>query len=707
MPLVILVEDLHWIDPSSFEFLSYLIESKKQEALFILLTYRPSFASPWPAYPHVHEIDLNRLTHVAATEIVHRISGKPLPPEVLIQVLDQAEGVPLFIEELTKTLLESGQLRAGEERYEVLSPLRALAIPATLQDSLTARIDRLSSAKTVLQVGAVLGREFTYEILLSLLPLDAETLQQHLAQLQESGLLFLRGVFPEITYVFKHAMIQETAYQSLLKRTRQRYHRKIAHLLEERYPEIAQKRPELLAYHYTEADLTKAAIEQWLKAGRLANQRSTHLEAISHLTRGIALLASLPGSIERDRYELDLHLSLGAALITIRGYTDPVVEQTFARAQEICEQDGEAPERFWVLVGLHLYHQVRGNLGEAGRLAHLIQRLADVSGQPALRATALFLQGSQGFFLGDFNTALAPLEESYALALLEDSTYRVITGCDLRVLALCFSALVLWHRGEPERALVRGEQAIGLARELHHPYTLAAALIFIGGELRFYLGQREAMRRDAQEIIRISEEQRFPHWLVEAQFFLAWAEQSCPAALARCAGSPVYAELHRMIDKHAGVAHPFFLGILGDLLLTDGQLDPAWEVAQQALSTADRTGVRFWSAELLRIVGEAAARSEPPSTDGRVGATFAAAERAFLNALEVARQQGSVALEARVLTSLCRLWQAHQQPQRARELLERLAVDGAPQPDTSEWQYAQAMIKELAQGRTLRTFQPN
>jgi class 3 adenylate cyclase/tetratricopeptide (TPR) repeat protein len=695
MPLIILVEDLHWVDPSSLEFLSYLIESNGQEAFFVLLTCRPSFVSPWSACPHVNEIDLNRLTNASATEIVHRISGKPLPPEVLLQVLEHAEGVPLFIEELTKTLLESGQLRAGEERYEVLNPLRALAIPATLQDSLTARIDRLSNAKTVLQLGAVLGREFTYEMLLWLWPLDEETLLQHLAQLQESGLLFLRDVFPNTTYVFKHALIQEATYQSLLKSTRQRHHQKIAHLLEERDPETAQTRPELLAYHYTEAALAEAAIVQWLKAGRLANQRSAHLEAISHLTKGIALLADLLDLIERDRHELDLHLALGAALITIRGYTDPVVEKTFARAQEICERGGEAPERFWALIGLHLYHQVRGNLGEAGRLSRLIQRLADASGQAALRAIALFLQGSQGFFLGDFRTSLAQLETAYTLAPPEDSTYRAITGCDLQVLALCFGALVLWHRGEPERAQARGEQAIALARKLHHPHTLTAALIFVGGELRFYLGQREGMRRDAQEIIRISEEQCFPHWLAEAQFFLVWAEQGCTATPATGAGQTAYAELHRTIDAHAGVAHPLFLGILGDLLIAAGQLDSAREVAQQAVAAADQTGVRFWSAELLRIGGEAAARSGLHSD----------AERAFLDALEVARQQGSVALGARALTSLCRLWQVHPRPQRARELLTRLAA--APQPDVSEWQGALAMLAELAQGGTPCACQAN
>jgi predicted ATPase len=306
-PVLFLMEDLHWVDPTTLEFLSLLVDLGPTARILALLTFRPDFSPPWTGRSHLTQVTLPRLPRRQVAEMIDRVThGKALPPEVVEQVVAKTDGVPLFVEELTKMVLESGLLQEREKRYELTGPLPPLAIPTTLHDSLMARLDRLATVKGLAQLGATLGREFSYELLQAVSPWDEETLRRGLQQLVEAEFLYQQGLPPQATYLFKHALIQDTAYQSLLRSTRQQHHQRIAQVLEAQFPEICETQPELLAQHYTEAGLMAQAIPYWQRAGQQALQRSAHLEAIGHLTRGLAILTTLPDTPERVQQELDL-----------------------------------------------------------------------------------------------------------------------------------------------------------------------------------------------------------------------------------------------------------------------------------------------------------------------------------------------------------------------------------------------------------------
>ena len=314
-PVLAVYEDLHWADPSTLELLGALLEQAPTVPMLTVLTFRPVFVPPWPSRSHLTPITLNRLERPQVEALItHLAGGKALPAEVVAHIVAKTDGVPLFVEELTKMLLESDLLQEDTQHYVLTGPLTAVTIPATLQDSLMARLDRLGAARDVAQLGAVVGREFAYDVLQALAPLDEATLQARLAQLVEAELLYQRGRPPRARYVFKHALIQDAAYASLLKSTRQQVHQQIAQVLEARFPALVETQPELVAQHYTAAGCAEQAVVYWQRAGQQASDRSAHLEAISHLTTGIELLKTLPETPEHTQQALTLHIALGAAL---------------------------------------------------------------------------------------------------------------------------------------------------------------------------------------------------------------------------------------------------------------------------------------------------------------------------------------------------------------------------------------------------------
>jgi predicted ATPase len=337
-PVLFIIEDLHWTDPTTLELLNLLLDQIPTVSMLVLLTCRPHFQPAWHHRSYLTEITVNRLSHAQVEQIVTGMTdGKSFPAAVLQQILAKTDGVPLFVEEITKSLLESGQLRAVDEHYELTGSLSTFAIPATLQDSLMARLDRLVTAKGIVQMGVTIGRQFSYALLQVVTQVDAQTLQRELGRLVEAELVYQRGVPPQSTYMFKHALIQDAAYQSLLKSTRQHYHQRIAQVLEAQFPETAEAQPELLAHHYTEAGLTEKAVHYWYHTGQQAIQRSAHVEAISHLRTGLEMLQTLPETPERTQREVDMLIALGASLFATKGYATPEVEQTYSRAQHLYE----------------------------------------------------------------------------------------------------------------------------------------------------------------------------------------------------------------------------------------------------------------------------------------------------------------------------------------------------------------------------------
>ena len=342
-PVLAVWEDLHWADPSTLEWLGLVLDQTPTVPLCHLLTCRPEFPLPWAPRSYLTQLTLARLTRPQVEEMVRRVTGgKSLPAEVMQQIVAKTDGVPLFVEELTKTVLESGLLREHEDHYALTGPLPPLAIPATLQDALMARLDRLAEGKPVAQLGAVLGRTFAYELLQAVAPLDELALGRGLVQLVQAEVLYQRGVPPHATYTFKHALVQDTAYQSLLRSTRQQYHQRTAQVMVERFPDLAETQPELLAQHYTEAGLAEHAIPYWQRAGERAAGRSAHAEAIGHFHKALEVLTLLPDTSERAQQELTLQRALGASLLATRGFAAPEVEHAYSRARALCQRLGIA-----------------------------------------------------------------------------------------------------------------------------------------------------------------------------------------------------------------------------------------------------------------------------------------------------------------------------------------------------------------------------
>ena len=367
-PVLLVGEDLHWADPSTLEWFGLFMEQVPTARLLTLLTCRPEFRPPWPPRSYLTQLTLTRLSRPQVEEMVRLVAGgKPLPAEVVQHIVVQTDGVPLYVEEMTKLVLESGLVQAREDRYELTGPLPALAIPTTLRDALMARLDRLTTAKAVAQLGAMLGRTFSYDLLHAISPLDEATLQRELGRLVEAELLYQRGQPPQATYQFKHALIQEAAYQSLLRSTRQQYHERTAQVLAAQFAETVEAQPELLAHHYTEAGLNAQAVPYWQQAGQRALERSAMLEAVAHLTQGLEVLDTLPDTPERAQQELGLQIALGPALMNTKGFEAPEVERVYARARALCQQVGDARQLFRGAVGAVLFAYGAGGVAAGAR----------------------------------------------------------------------------------------------------------------------------------------------------------------------------------------------------------------------------------------------------------------------------------------------------------------------------------------------------
>jgi class 3 adenylate cyclase len=513
-PLLLIVEDLHWTDPSTLELLHLLIEQIPTTAILTVLTCRPTFQPSWHHRSYLTEVTVNRLSHAQVEQIVTGTTDrKTLPAAVLQQIMEKTDGVPLFIEELTKAILESGQLIAVDGHYELTGSLSTFAIPTTLQDSLMARLDRLVTAKAVAQYAAVIGRSFAYDLLSMVSHLDASTLQRELGRLIEAEIVYQRGVPPQATYVFKHALIQDAAYASLLKSTRQHYHQGIAQVLEVQFPETVDQQPELIAHHLTEAGLTEQSVAYWYKAGQRAIERSAHMEAISHLTKGLELLKTLPETPQRLQREVDMHIALGASLAATKGYAAPEVEQTYRYARQLCQHLEDPYQLFPVLRGLHMYSLLRAELQTAHTLGKHLLTLAQQSQDSAMLMVAYRALGTTVFHLGEAASAHTHLAQGIVLYdLQQHRTAAFLYGDDAGVVCHSFAALPLWILGYPNQGLARSKEAVTLAQQSAHLLSLSFVLSFTA---MFHQFRREghATQERAEATIVLATEQGFSLWV--------------------------------------------------------------------------------------------------------------------------------------------------------------------------------------------------
>ena len=517
-PVLFVMEDLHWVDPTTLEFLTLLVDQGPTARILALWTFRPDFSPPWTGRSHLTQVTLPRLSRQQATEMTDRVAhGKALPAEVVAQVVAKTDGVPLFVEELTKMVLESGLLQEEEERYALTGPLPPLAIPATLHDSLMARLDRLATVKSLAQLGATLGREFAYALLQAVSPWDEETMQRGLHQLVEAEFLYQRGLPPHATYLFKHALIQDVAYQSLLKSTRQHYHQHIAQVLEQRFPDIAATQPELLAHHYTEAGLHAQAISYWQKAGLRASERSAYIEALAHLTAGLSLLPLLPATLARTQGELVLQLALGPVLAATKGNAAPEVGQVYTRARALCQEIGETPHHFPVLVGLWRFALIQGEFLQAHELGLQLLDLAERARDAALHLEAQRALGMTLYFLGDLMATRLHLEQG--MSLYDPQQHRAhaaLYGRDPGVDCYAYAALTLGLLGYPDHALAHMHTALTLAEQLAYPLSQGWALALTAWLHQFHRPERLTQKRSEAAIV-LAHEHGFPQVSVAYQ----------------------------------------------------------------------------------------------------------------------------------------------------------------------------------------------
>jgi TOMM system kinase/cyclase fusion protein len=686
-PVLFVMEDLHWGDPTTLEFLSLLVDQGPTTRILALCTFRPDFSPPWTGRSHLTQVTLHRLPRQQATEMTNRVAhGKALPPEVIEQVVAKTDGVPLFVEELVKMVLESGLLQERAGRYELTGSLPPLAIPTTLHDSLMARLDRLAAVKAIAQLGATLGREFSYALLHAVSPWDEASLQRGLHQLVEAELLYQQGLPPQATYLFKHALIQEAAYQSLLKSTRQQYHQKVAQVLEAQFPEVAATQPELLAHHYMEAGLAAHTLPYWQRAGTRAIERSAYWEALSHLSTGLEVLLTLPDTSERTQQELLLQMTLGPVLAAIKGYAALEVEHTYARARALCHQVGDTPQFFPVLRGLWWFYLLRGELQTARELGEQLLNLAQGAHDPAFLLEAHYALGNTLNYLGELATAQAHFTQGIALYdRQQHRAHSLLYGQNPGVSCLSYAAQTLWLLGAPDQALQRSREALTLAQEVAHPLSLAYALFFAAWLHQLRREESLAQAR-VEAVISLAAEHGFVHWGA-----LGTILQGAVRAT-QGQGEEGIAQIRQGLGVFQATGArgvvSLLLALLAEAYGQDGQAEEGLRVLAEALAIVEHTGERRHEAELYRLKGELLLTR---STDHA-----AEAEACFRRALDVARRQQAKSWELRAAMSLARLWQRQSKRAEAYALLAPIYGWFTEGFDTADLQEAKALLEGLA-----------
>jgi predicted ATPase len=685
-PVLFILEDLHWSDPTTLEFIELLMDQIPAAAIDVILTCRPEFQPSWCHRSYLTEMSVNRLSREQIEQMAQQVVGDgQLPAEIVQQLIDKSDGVPLYVEEMTKAVLESGVLKESNGQYELAGSPALLSIPSTLQDSLMARLDRLVSAKAVAQSAAVLGRHFTYELLSAVSPLDEATLQQELARLVEAEIVYQRGMPPQATYTFKHALIQDAAYESLLRSTRQRYHRRIAQVLEAQFPDFIETQPELLAQHYTAAGCTEQAVVYWQRAGQQASERSANLEAISHFTTGIELLKTLPGTPDHIRQALTLHIVLGAALLLTKGQAAPEVEHTYTQARMLCQQVGETPELVPILYGLWRFYVVQRQFQTAQELGETLLHLAQHADDPALAVIAHYALGATLLWRGALPAARQHLTEAIAHHTTDQHHLMVFRiGQDPGVACRICTAFILWLLGYPNQALARLQEALTLAHTLRHPFSLAYARCW-AAIIYQWCQDAPAVHEQADAAVALATVQDFPLWAAQGMCLRGWAlamqGQDEEGMAQVCQGIAAW--------RAAGaVLHlPYLCTLLADVSAHLGHPEDGLQALVEAHTLMEQQEERYWEAEVCRLRGVLLLRQTETQQ--------AEAETWLQRALTVAHRQEAKSLELRAAMSLAKLWQSQNKRKDAYDLLAPVYNWFTEGFDTADLKDAKALLDEL------------
>jgi class 3 adenylate cyclase/tetratricopeptide (TPR) repeat protein len=658
-PIVLSFEDAHWADATSLELLDLTVERVRQLPVLALFTFRPEFEPPWIGLPNVGTLTLGRLDPNDVENMVARVTGgRALPTEVMKQIVAKTDGNPLFVEELTKAVLETGILVEDGEGYRLEGPLPPLAIPETLQDSLMARLDRLAPVREIAQIGAAIGREFSYSMVRMLVGRDETALKHALAQLEQAELVFRRGEPPAAVYSFKHVLVRDAAYESLLKSRRQQLHGKIARTLEERSAEIVASQPEIAAHHFTEAGLVEPAIDYWLKAGQHAARRSANAEALNHFARGLDLLPKVNDPMRRKKSELLLQTSLGHSLRSIKGWSIDSVRHAYTRALQLCKESGFDEHTLPAVFGLWTWNFLRAALGEAQTLAEHLVNTAENADDSVFKVLAYQALGFTLFARGKFAAAHAALERS--IGMCDDSkaaAYLDLSAQDPRVHVRLYDGMALWFLGYPDQALRICAEARRYADISQHPFTEAMART-ISLRLHQLRGEAAVVARQADATIALCEERGFVHYLAMTLILRGWAiaqQGEFDKGIAE-----IQTGLEKVRATDALLFESYTLGLLADACIKNERWGQAFEFLNQAeLKLDDEKFERFYAAEIYRLLGETYLRSRQDLDQ---------AERYLRKGLEVAREQKAKSFELKLCVSiydLCELRQSgdHYRPQ--------------------------------------------
>jgi class 3 adenylate cyclase/predicted ATPase len=684
-PVLMVFEDAHWVDPTSHELLDLTLDRVRRLPVLLIVTFRPEFQQAWAGQPHVTMLALNRLGERDVTALVRGLAGNaPLGNEIVEEIVERTDGVPLFIEELTKAVLERADQDNRVAAVLSASPLPALAVPSTLHASLIARLDRIgAAAKEVGQIGAVIGREFGYDLIEEVARRPAAELQLGLDRLSEAGLLLRRGVAPQSSYLFKHALVQDAAYSTLLRSRRQELHARVAAVLKRHFADFVERQPELLAHHLTAAGDTERAVDQWLKAGQFAAERNAHLEAIGHFERGLAELVLLPPSGERDRQEIASQLARGLSLVTAKGLNSAEALEAFRRARDLSDQRTDTDHLFVALWNLWMTTSLR-DIDAARPLSNKLLVLTQNNDDSALRLEAHHSAWFTRFYGGEPAAAHGHCDEGRSLYDFERHRSLALRygGHDPGVCACQHGAWSEWLLGYPEKALTSINEAVRLATRLAHPLSLDIAYLY---EAVLHLFRREPDRAlqcaDAAEAL--AAEQRLalnlePNMLRGSALLEQGAVEQAVASM--CEGLAVRQAVGWQLHQ------PYHLALHSQVRAEVVDHDGALAALADALAISEKSGQRWWQAEIHRLKGASLLSQK----------SLAEAEASFERSIQIARHQQAKSLELRAATSLARLWGERGRHAEAHELLAPVYGWFTEGFDTADLKDAKVLLDQLA-----------
>jgi class 3 adenylate cyclase len=684
-PVLIVCEDMHWADATTLELFDLAVDRIRGLPILVLMTFRPEFEPPWAGLANVSLLQLDRLDRQDTRALVEQVTvGRKLPGEMMAQIIEKTDGVPLFVEELTKMVLESGLLVENAGRYRLESPLPPLAIPATLQDSLMARLDRLAPVKEVAQIGAAIGRDFSYTLLRCVAGRDDLTLRAALTQLEEAELLLRKGTPPDASYSFKHALVQEAAYESLLKSRRQLLHRQIGDVLREKFPIVAEAEPELLAYHYTEAGLGGIAIESWRKAGQEALKRSAYTEAIAHLGKAVAIADGLPYEPGSPVNRLHLQIAYGRALRGSLGHSAPETVAAWKRARQFAADINDPVELAPIHSGLFNACLTHGEIAPMQELTDAIMTAANRRpDSPVAAVVAHWTSGVTCWFGGDYLNARVHLERALATYGAEPDleTFRAST-LDLPFVIMRFLALVLWPIGNIDQSRRLAAEAVGASggkRALSQANALVHRAVFdgiCGGPLQ-----------QTQTILALAlaREHTMPLYVAAGTYLNGLAKWR---AGDRTGGLE---EMRRgwtlLHENDCYLCEPFWGTQVAEANAAAGQVETGLEILRELIDSTEQSGQRWLDAELHRTRGELFLRTDPPN--------ISASEQNFTKAVEIARSQQTKTFELRSAVGLARLWIRDGRAASVSEMLAPILADFDTGQDLPEIEQAQKLLRSL------------